>query len=110
MHALPPTPRHALLLAALPVVATSAQAGKFARGAYDKAKADIRAIYQDERERCSALAGPSRDLCIALATGRETVALAKLDYNFSGRDEDERRLREARARLEKVRSGARRPG
>jgi hypothetical protein len=67
----------------------------FSRGAYDGAKADIQATYKAERDKCEAQAGNAGDICREQARGRERIALAQLEYNYTGSARDEIRLLEA---------------
>ncbi|NRF68135.1 hypothetical protein HLB44_14170 [Aquincola sp. S2] len=82
-------------LAALFGLAGAAQAANFTRGAYDGAKTDIKATYKAERDKCGALTGNAREICVEQAKGREAVALAQLEYNYTGSARDETRLLEA---------------
>lgn len=84
-----------LTAAAVSGLAVAAPATNFSRGAYDGAKADIRAGYKAEREKCDAQSGNARDICREQAKGREQIALAQLDYNYTGSARDETKLLEA---------------
>ena len=87
----------AALTALLAVTAAAAQAANFSKSSYDNAKADIKATYKAERENCGALAGNSKDICVEQARGREAVALAQLEYNYTGKSADEQKLYAVRA-------------
>ncbi len=45
-------------------------------------KARIKSEATTEKKACSSLAGNARDICMAEAKGKESVALAELDYSF----------------------------
>jgi len=85
------------LTAVLAVAGAVAQAANFSKSSYDSAKGDIKATYKAERENCGALSGNAKDICIEQAKGREAVALAQLEYNYSGKAADEQKLYAARA-------------
>jgi hypothetical protein len=87
----------ALITAALALAGATAQAANFSKASYDSAKADIKATYKAERENCGALAGNAKDICVEQAKGREAVALAQLEYNYTGKAADEQKLYAVRA-------------
>ncbi|HEX2012490.1 MAG TPA: hypothetical protein VJN44_16300 [Roseateles sp.] len=85
-----------LALALLLGAAGAVQAANFSKGAYDAAKADIESAYKTERETCKSLAGNAKDVCLESAKGREKVAKAQLEFNYSGSEKDQFKLMEAR--------------
>lgn len=87
-------PHHAVALAALLGIAGGAQAANFSKGAYEGAKADIKSVYKTERYTCDALSGNAKDVCVEAAKGREKIALAQLEYNYSGSSKDQLKLQE----------------
>lgn len=90
-------PRHCAGLALAMVLGAgvgAAQGANFSKGAYDAAKADIESAYKTEREVCGALAGNAKDVCVEAAKGREKVALAQLEFNYSGNSKDRFKLME----------------
>src|SRR5262245_51776977 len=87
----------AVLEPARPLAVTLAQAANFSKSPYDSAKADIKATYKAERDNCGSLAGNARDICVEQAKGREAVALAQLEYNYTGKARDEQKLFAVRA-------------
>lgn len=87
----------AVLGAALALGCAAAQAANFSKSSYDNARADIKATYKAERENCGALAGNAKDICVEQAKGREAVALAQLEYNYTGKVADEQKLYAVRA-------------
>lgn len=86
--------QHALALAALLGIVGGAQAANFSKSAYEGAKADIKSVYKTERYTCDALSGNAKDVCVEAAKGREKIALAQLEYNYSGSDKDQLKLQE----------------
>ena len=92
-----PTPlRSSLLLAALLGLAGGAYANNFSKEAYSGAKTDIKTQYKAERDKCASMSGNAKDVCVEEAKGREKVALAQLEYNYTGKAKDERKLAEER--------------
>jgi hypothetical protein len=87
----------AILTTSLALAGAVAQAANFSKSSYDNAKADIKATYKAERENCGALAGNAKDICVEQAKGRESVALAQLEYNYTGKSADEQKLYAVRA-------------
>jgi hypothetical protein len=85
------------LSAVLAITCAPVQAANFSKTSYDSAKADIKATYKAERENCGALAGNAKDICVEQAKGREAVALAQLEYNYTGKAGDEQKLYAVRA-------------
>ena len=86
-----------VLAAALAVACAAAQAANFSKSSYDSARADIKATYKGERDNCGSLAGNAKDICVEQAKGREAVALAQLEYNYTGKVADEQKLYAVRA-------------
>jgi len=74
----------------------AASAANFSRSAHDGAKEDIKKTYKAEREACAAQSGNAKDVCLKQAKGRESVALAQLEFNYSGSVKDEKKLWDAR--------------
>ena len=86
----------ALIAAALSLCAGMAQAANFSKSVYDGAKDDIKKTYKVEKDACDKLSGNAKDICVKEAKGREDVALAQLEYNYSGNAKDEAKLIEKR--------------
>jgi hypothetical protein len=70
----------------------TAQAANFAKGTYDGAKEDIKANFKAERESCNSLSGNAKDVCVQAAKANQDIALAQLEYNYTGNDKDELKL------------------
>lgn len=73
-----------------------AQAANFSKSAYDGAKDDIKARYKMEHDACGSQSGNARDICVEMAQANQRIALAQLEYNYSGDPKDEMKLWEAR--------------
>jgi hypothetical protein len=70
----------------------AAQAANFAKSTYDGAKQDIKANFKTERESCNSVTGNAKDVCIQAAKANQDIALAQLEYNYTGSDKDELKL------------------
>lgn len=86
----------ALMAAALSLCCGMAQAANFSKSVYDGAKDDIKKTYKADKEACDKLSGNAKDICKDEAEGREKVALAQLEYNYTGNAKDEVKLVETR--------------
>jgi len=59
---------------------------------YSAAKSQISSDYKTDRAACDKNSGNERDLCTEKAKAKEKVAKAELEYNFSGKASDAKRL------------------
>lgn len=80
-------------LLALPL----AQAAPMAQADYKAAKIRINAEYKAEKTACGSLAGNAKDICEEQAEGNEKVALADLEYSYTGAPADHNKLMKAKA-------------
>lgn len=64
-------------------ISTSAMGGTISKVEYKAAKEDISAKYKADKAACKAMTGNAKDICIEEAKGRETVAKAELEANYS---------------------------
>jgi hypothetical protein len=85
-----------LIVATLGLCAGLAHAENFSKAVYDGAKDDIKKTYSADKDACDKLSGNAKDICVKEAKGRENVALAQLEYNYTGKAKDEGKLIEAR--------------
>lgn len=81
--------------AALMLLATQAQASNFSKDVYKAAKADLQAMYKAQAKGCDSRSGNAKDVCVETAKGQEKVALAQLEFNYTGTASDELKLYEA---------------
>jgi hypothetical protein len=88
-------PAHVLLAVALAAGGGAAQAYNYSKSVLNGARDDIKATYKAERDACGKLAGNAKDICVEEAKGHEKIALAWLDYNYSGSTSDQAKLNEA---------------
>jgi hypothetical protein len=88
-------PAHALLALALAVGGGAAQAANYSKSVLEGAREDVKANYKASREACDKLSGNAKDICVEDTKGREKIALAWLDYNYSGSASDQLKVNEA---------------
>ena len=79
------------VIVAAMIGASLAQASTLTRDDYNAEKARIAHEYTVEDSRCGVLAGHAKDECASDARFNEKVALANLEYRFTGSKSDERR-------------------
>ena len=89
--------KNSLIMAAvlaLPV----AQAATMSKEELKAAKTTISATYKSDKAACASLAGNLKDICQEEAKAKEKVALAELQFNYSGKASDQTKLRETQAK------------
>ena len=72
-----------------------AQAAKMTDEAHASAKSEIESRYEADRNACKAMKDNAKDVCVEEAKGNRDVALARLQYQYSGSQRDEKALYEA---------------
>lgn len=80
-------------LLALPL----AQAAAMSKAERSTMKTQIGATYKDDKASCAALGANAKDICIKEAQGKERVALAELEANYTGKPADQNKVRVAKA-------------
>lgn len=90
------TARTSLLAIAL-VASSLAQASTISKTDYQSGKARISADYKYDRAACASLAGNAKDICIEEAKGKESVAMAELGFDHSGKSSDMTKVKVAKA-------------
>lgn len=88
------TPAHALLALAIAVGCGGAQAANYSKSVLEGAREDVKTHYKGVKDSCDKMTGNAKDICTEDAKGREKVALAWLDYNYSGSESDQAKLNE----------------
>lgn len=83
----------ALLTLALPM----AQAQVMTKTEYSQAKTRIAADYKMDRAAGDKMAGNTKDVCVESAKAVEKVGLAEIEYNLSGKAEDQNKVLVAKA-------------
>jgi hypothetical protein len=80
------------LLAASLLSFTAAQAATMTKADYKASKTTISASYTADKQACAALAANAKDVCIEQAKGKEKVALAELEYGYTGKVGDRNKI------------------
>jgi hypothetical protein len=89
--------RPARVLCALALVGLAGTASAtLTKPVYSAAKDEVKAMYKTERDKCDSLSGNAKDVCVERAKGQEKVALANLEYQYTGKDKDRNDYLEAR--------------
>lgn len=89
--------RTSRLLCALALVGLAGTASaNLSKPVYTTAKDEVKTMFKAERDKCGSLAGNAKDVCIERAKGQEKVALANLEYQYTGKAKDRNDYLEAR--------------
>jgi len=64
---------------------------------YEAGKSRISADYKADRAACDALKDNAKDVCVEQAKGKESVAKAELEHNYSGKESDRIAVLKAKA-------------
>jgi hypothetical protein len=84
------------LVGALWAIAGAASAAPLPKATYDAAKSELKTNYKTERAGCDSMAGNAKDICVETAKGHEQVAMAHLEYQYTGKSSDRAALLKAR--------------
>ena len=84
-------------VAAILFTATGAFAANGNKVDYSAAKERIEAEYKAEKKACDSYKGNQNDVCEAQAKGKEKVARAEAEFNYSGKPSDANKLAVTRA-------------
>ncbi|MDR7333801.1 hypothetical protein [Roseateles asaccharophilus] len=85
------------LLCALALVGLAgAASANLTQPVYATAKDEVKAMFKTERDNCSSMSGNAKDVCVERAKGHEKVALAHLEYQYTGNAKDRNDYLEAR--------------
>lgn len=79
--------KSSLVIAAL-LALPAAQAAAMNKAEYSAAKTRIGADYSTDKQACASLAMNAKDICLEEAKAKEKVALADLEYSYSGKPAD----------------------
>ena len=85
------------LIAALLLAAAPAFAATMAKGEYSAEKDKIKATYGMDKKACDGMSGNAKDVCHEEAKGKEKVALADLEFRYTGKADDGTKLAKAKA-------------
>lgn len=86
-----------LIVAALLSCAV-AQATTLTKAEYKADKSRISADYKVNKKACDALTANAKDVCIEEAKAKEKMALAELEYSYTGKATDQTKVYEAQAK------------
>ena len=85
------------LLCALALVGIAGTASaNLTKPVYSTAKDEVKAMFKAEKDKCDTLSGNAKDVCVERAKGQEKVALAHLEYQYTGKEKDRNDYLEAR--------------
>ena len=85
-----------LLIAALAMI-PAAHAAPMTKADYKADKVRITAEYKADKTACGSQAGNANDVCVEQAKGKEKLALAQLEYGYTGKAEDQNKIMKAKA-------------
>lgn len=89
--------RTSRLLCALALIGLAGTASaNLTKPVYSQAKDEVKAMFKAERDKCSSLAGNAKDVCAERAKAHEKVALANLEYQYTGTVKDHNDYLESR--------------
>jgi hypothetical protein len=86
----------ALLTAAL-LALPLAQAAEMSKADYQSSKTRIKADYRSDKAACDSQSGNAKDICVEQGKAKEQVALAELEYGYSGKASDRNKVLVAKA-------------
>ncbi len=84
-------------IVAFAFAAPMAQAATISKTEYDATTTRVDADYKADEKACAALAGNAKDVCIEQAKAKQKVALAELEYQYSGKPDDQNKVLVAKA-------------
>ncbi len=89
-------PRITLLVAAL-ATGSAVFAAAMSPSEYSHEKAHLATVFQSEKTACGDFSGNQKDICQRKASGKDKVARAELEYQFTGKPADRAKLALAKA-------------
>ncbi len=91
-------PHPVVLAVALLFAAAGTQAAtNMSRADYGAAKDRINADYKAERASCDKLSGNAKDICVEQSKGKESIARAELEADYTGKASDRNKVATAKA-------------
>jgi hypothetical protein len=85
------------LLTAAVLALPLAQAAEVSKADYQAGKTRIKADYKAEKTACDAQSGNAKDVCIEQGKAKEKVAMAELEYGYTGKTNDRNKVMVAKA-------------
>ena len=80
-----------ILLAAL-LGSQAAYAQTLGKPEYVASKGRIGDVYKADKAACNSLAGNAKDICVEEAKAKDRIALAELEYSYTGKRKDQDRI------------------
>jgi hypothetical protein len=87
----------ASIVMAAALVLPMTQAATLTKNEYAATKARINADYSAGKQACGSRAGNDKDICIEEAKAKNKVALAELEYDYTGKASDRNKVAVAKA-------------
>jgi carboxypeptidase C (cathepsin A) len=75
-----------------------AQAATMTKDAYKSGKDGISSQYKTNKAACDAMSANAKDICVEEAKAKERVALAELEYGYTGKARDGTKVMEVKAK------------
>lgn len=85
------------LLTAVLLALPFAQAAEVTKADYQSGKTRINADYKADKTACGTQAGNAKDICVEQGKAKEKVALAELEYGYTGKPGDRTKVLVAKA-------------
>lgn len=93
------TLKSSLVIAALALI-PAAYAAPMATADYKAEKIRITSEYKADKTACGSLAGNANDICVEQAKGKEKLALAQLEFAYTGKAEDQNKIMKTKAEVD----------
>jgi hypothetical protein len=87
----------ALSIVAALFAGSAVMAATMSRDEYAAKKDQISAEYKADKAACDKLDGNNKDVCVEKAKGKEKVAKAELEFNYTGKQADSAKIAVAKA-------------
>jgi len=87
----------ALAIVAASLVGSAAFAAQMSQAEYAAKKDQISAEYKADKAACDKFDGNNKDVCVEKAKGKEKVAKAELEFNYTGKESDSAKIAVAKA-------------
>jgi hypothetical protein len=75
------------------------QAATISKSQHDADKGRISADYKVDKAACAKLAGNAKDICVEEAKGKEKIALAEVEFAYTGKSKDQNKVSVAKAEV-----------
>ncbi len=90
-------PLNTTLAVAALAVGSATFAASMSKEDYRARKSQISDSYKVDKKSCDSLAGNAKDICTEEAKGKEKVARAEVEYQYTGKPRDAQKVAEAKA-------------